>query len=281
MGYPPVWIVTTPIRTPQNTVRQPTVPQGCLDILNHSHLPVMGCIGSPWLAVGSSILRHEWRWLDRLGPEQFNANTAICNTLTDSTMYANECMMMTITSTSAVNLPSDRTYDIQVYQPSLGLGQSDYTALCNIYSGVNCGNYDSDSDGGLCSNFQTILGFEDGNTSGAETPGLAHANTFSWDPSNGTSSCGLNGAPPFIYAIEKCDRVESVKPTATSHIMKRPCSFSVKGLLWHCCSPTTVATRTTERCVGWRTKAKPSPFGFDAEWRQPAWEEIHQLYRRL
>ena len=78
-------------------------------------------------------------------------------------------------------------------QPSTGWGQSDFVAVCQHFmsafggSPAACNSVDMDADGGLCTNFQAIAGWEYNSNPDV----WLRSPTFSWQPTNGGQTCAI------------------------------------------------------------------------------------------
>ncbi|MBM4353953.1 MAG: hypothetical protein FJ109_09210 [Deltaproteobacteria bacterium] len=89
--------------------------------------------------------------------------------------------------------------------PNTNWGQGDFTTICQHYMNVfggpvgGCSAVDMDADGGNCSNYPAILGFE--RNSGPDV--WVHSGTFSWVPTNSPpGNCNITNASDdiLVYA---------------------------------------------------------------------------------
>jgi len=86
--------------------------------------------------------------------------------------------------------------DCNPFIPSRTWAQFEFETICNHFSpGTNCGNIDTDNDGGLCTNHsEAIITFEQENAPDV----WVHDDTFNWNPNTGNNS--VSGSCSFINA---------------------------------------------------------------------------------
>eukprot|EP00117_Sycon_ciliatum_P024662 scpid96975/ scgid2614/ len=113
-------------------------------------------------------------------------------------VYKGICLRKSVVSGSFDQVPTSCT----AYQPSVAWTKGDYTAICTKFGGPSsCTNVDTDANGGRCSNYKAILGYE--NTGVPDV--WVHINTFAWNPTiSATPDCQINPNPPatLVYACQ-------------------------------------------------------------------------------
>ena len=114
-------------------------------------------------------------------------------------LYRGVCLQSQVVHTHGDHIPIGCT----AYKPSRQWTYSDYVAICQHFHGSsNCANWDSDWNGGRCSNHRAILAYENN-----YNPDVwVAADTFTWSPSylfnNQTQDCTLvtNLPGTLVYA---------------------------------------------------------------------------------
>ncbi len=113
-------------------------------------------------------------------------------------VYDGVCLKSNTLTASADAVPNGCT----PYQPAKTWQKADYVNICNQFkvAGTTCETPDTDTDGGLCANFQAIAAWENN-----ATPDLwLHKASFNWTWVSGAPSCNLksDAASVVVYACK-------------------------------------------------------------------------------